>query len=68
MSSTDSRDLFSLMSQKISSGGRLAYWNLYNDRFPDTDNSRLTILEDTSQELQKIDRVFFFKFYVCYNK
>lgn len=58
--STDKSDhLFSSLSKKLVKDGRLVYWNLFANRFPPP-NCTAKLLEDFSQELQKIDRVFFY--------
>lgn len=58
MSPGDSDSLLALLSEKMVKGGRLAYWNLYIDRYPPASNSRMKLLDDTSQKLYAIDRVF----------
>lgn len=60
MSSENSDALFSLLGARASTGGLIAFWNLFNDRLPPAFHSKFTIL-DISQKLHKIDQVFFYK-------
>ena len=62
LSSEDSDALFSNLSLKCFDGGRLAYWNLFNSRYPPEGNCRLVHQKSISKQLCEIDRVFFFKF------
>ncbi len=64
MSPEDSDVLFSLLSFRTFDGGRLAYWNLFTQRYPPTDNCKLKFLEHLSWQLRKLDRVFFYDFCV----
>lgn len=52
MNTDDRNALFSLLSEKTVKGGRIVYWNLLIDCYPDS-NSTLKFLEELSQELQK---------------
>ena len=62
MSPEESDFTFTSLCNKIVPGGYIAYWNLYLNRYPPV-NLR-TKLADISHELQKIDRVFFFNFFL----
>lgn len=64
MSSEDSDILFTNICSKIVPGGYLAYWNLFRDCQNPASNCKAALQVDFSKELQKIDRVFFFKFHV----
>ena len=64
MSPEDSDILFSQLSSRTLNGGYLAYWNLFTNCYPPTDNCRFKLLESFSQQLHKMDRVFFFNFCV----
>ena len=61
MSDENSASLMIMLSTKMPPGGRIAFWNLYNDRLPPKDNPNILFLEDLSQKLYKEDRVFFYK-------
>lgn len=56
--------LFTRLSSRIVPGGSLAYWNFYRDCQNPENNRRATLQVNFSEELQKIDRVFFFKFHL----
>lgn len=60
MSPEESDFTFTSLCNNIIPGGYLAYWNLFNNHYPPA----RTELTDISHELQKIDRVFFFKFFL----
>ena len=60
MSKESSDEMFDKLSQKVATGGRIAYWNLYNDRQP-TETSSLVVLSQLSQQLYLQDRIWFYK-------
>ena len=64
MSSEESNRLFIQLCSKTHQGGYLAYWNLFCDRHSPVTNTKAKLLANVSDELQKIDRVFFFQFYL----
>ena len=65
MSDENSAALMTMLITKMPPGGRIAFWNLYNDRLPPKDNPNILFLQDLSQELHKEDRVLFYKaFYI----
>lgn len=64
LSPEDSDILFSLLSSRSFPGGYLAYWNLYTNRYPPVTTCRFKLMEALSEQLRKIDRVFFYEFCV----
>ena len=60
MSGDATEQLFSMLARTMSSGSRIAYWMLYNDRFPSQDNE-LVLLSELSKTLMMEDRVFFYR-------
>ena len=64
MSQEDSYSLLSRLIKQMSIGGRIVYWNLFNDRFPSSSQKNILLLHDLSQQLQNIDRVCFYEVYV----
>ncbi len=67
MSPEKSDSLFSLISEKMSEDGLIAYWILFNDRYPNG-NSKFTFLKDISQELHRTDRIFYYKSFCVFQK
>lgn len=64
MSVEDADKVFSAVSNRMSPGGRLAYWNLYNDRLPSQNIvHNIQPLTKLSRELYKKDRMFFYSMF-----
>lgn len=54
---------FALLAKSVASGGRLAFWNLFNHRLPSKElleRGKMTHLKELSEKLHQIDRVFFY--------
>lgn len=65
MSEENSDALFLLFAQKMASGGRLAYWELFVTHRPPA-GPQFIFHEELSKELHQIDRVFSYKsFNIC---
>ena len=62
--SDDTADrMFNLLAQSMLTGSRIAYWMLFNYRFPSQDNG-LVLLSQLSKTLTKEDRAFFYSQFV----
>ncbi len=61
MDEESAEKMFQLLSNKMAPGGRMAFWNLYNDRLPSKDISSLKYLSDLSQRLYLQDRAWPFQ-------
>lgn len=59
MSVEDTEQFFSVLSDHMATNARVAYWNLYLQRFPGKCSS-LHHLQELSEELHKEDRMFFY--------
>ena len=63
MSEEDAEATFTLLANSISSGGRVAFWNLFNHRLPSQlllRGGKMTYLEELSKQLHHMDRLFFY--------
>ena len=61
MSPEDSDYLFTTLGRRLYCGGYLVYWNLFCNHHPPSQNCGVKLLVDITNELQQIDRVFFFE-------
>ena len=65
MNEENSNALFLLLAQKMASGGRLAYWELFVTHHPPAD-PQFIFHEMLSKELHQIDRNFSYKSFNIY--
>lgn len=61
MSLEHTRKLLELISAKLNQGGRVAYWNLYNERSSQNKVKKLQIEENLSLKLHQQDRTWFYR-------
>ena len=67
MSEADADELFSLLSKRIATKGRLAYWTLLVPRQPQQAlNQQLCFLQDKSELLHRFDRTWFYNSFNIY--
>ena len=63
MSEEDAAATFELLAKSVASGGRVAFWNLFNRRAPSQvllQGGKMTYLDELSKQLHHVDRLFFY--------
>ena len=70
MSEEDADASFALLAKSVASGGRIAFWKLFNHRVPPQSliqSGKITHLHELSKQLHHMDRLFFYSdFYVMH--